>query len=662
MKKLTILGPDPFNRLPGAGPGTGIGTLFPDDAVLVTLPGIHATQRQDYLDFLTATRVAEGRPAPTSDELEAIRERAVDLMLPPGEVQIRPHPEAMGLAFAADDLLQTRVPKHQIHFLSAKDELVRQAIKERGEAWRICPVPRSEADIVAHIDRSRVSIAGPTVYYYNAGHGIRYLTCREFARLGSLDNESLAQQLAEIQRYCATTSRTRRPDVAFFLAGIALGPQDFAGCDFAAMSSSAIRCWHAEAARRFTAAVPRDLRDENPHNPAWRTCMFRHLTSGGADTVSDELLENVGPEFFLQIQWLPGARIENGELIFDSVFDDHERQPDDSDLNRLCDLRVRRFITNFIREFGMLEYVNVGVISDSIRHHGAPGEGHRAYIAEIKRPDCPRPVIRILRMVKWGVRERLDQNGADMLTAMRETESYLDYIFDRRLGCWQLGMQLPRPIHHRRMPETYDGPRAEYRGHTTWVHYFERDYIAGIATNKVPGTRLAESAFASAFARLLGEAAALNMVVGRMSAVPRRVIFDDGDEILIEDAQGVPAQIVVADHAGTFANCESDLETFAAAYAEPVNHRLEHLADPKGFACTYLAALADRMRRLQSGYRHHRGAFDTLFQHQPQEPGSVAWRWRHVLNRLDRTNPESLISAIRLHMSGPASDGARPAP
>ena len=555
MKTLRLLGESPFPGESAAGPRPGIATLFPDDAVLVTLPGIHATQRQAYLDELVRARESAGLPPYSGEELDFIQERAVDLMLPPGQIQIRPEPFAMDLAFEADELLQTRVPKHLIRFLRADDARVRQAIKERGEAWRICPLPRSAEDIIEFIEQSRVTIDGPTVYFYSAERGTRFLTCREFARLAQYDDATLAAQLAVIGRFSATHSTTGNPDVSFFQAGVALGPRDFAGLDFASMPPAGLRAWHAEAARRFTAAVPRDLREDNPHAPAWRTSMFRHLAAARQDTVSADLLQDIGPEFYLQLQWLPGARIEDGELIFDSVFDDADRSPADSDLRRLCDLRVQRFIGNFIREFGALDYVNVGFIAASIRRHTVAGEAHRAYIAEIKPPGDAKPVIRILRIAKWGVRERLEQNGRDMLTAMVETESYLDYILDRRLGCWQLGMRVPRRFDPRRIPEVYDGARLEYHGFPVWVHYFERDYIEGIATSKIPGVRYAESSFALPFARLLGEAAAVNLVVGRMTADGLHVIFDDGDEILVEEAQGNPSGIIVADDAGTFVDC-----------------------------------------------------------------------------------------------------------
>ena len=125
-----------------------------------------------------------------------------------------------------------------------------------------------------------------------------------------------------------------------------------------------------------------------------------------------------------------------------------------------------------------------------------------------------------------------------------------------------------------------------------WSPYFERDYIRGMATDKIPPQRLADAAFASRLARLLGQAAAPNMIVGRCD-LQGRVVFDDGDEVVIENEAGLPVEIVVADQTGTFADYRTDLEHFAAEYAEPVNRRLPLLADPEEFA----AAVHRRLRR-----------------------------------------------------------------
>jgi len=47
----------------------------------------------------------------------------------------------MELACLADELLQSLVFKRQVKFLSVADHRVREAIKHRGECWRLSAIP-----------------------------------------------------------------------------------------------------------------------------------------------------------------------------------------------------------------------------------------------------------------------------------------------------------------------------------------------------------------------------------------------------------------------------------------------------------------------------------------------------------------------------------------
>ena len=144
--KPRIVGEHPLAKDESGRLHSRIGTLFPYRNVLVTLPGIHATQRIALLEILNAERLAAGQPVLTREEESQVWENGVDLIMDAGAVLIRPDPENMPLAFKADEVLQEIVPKHQIRFLHVLNEKVRTAIKRRGECWRItrCPsrVPR----------------------------------------------------------------------------------------------------------------------------------------------------------------------------------------------------------------------------------------------------------------------------------------------------------------------------------------------------------------------------------------------------------------------------------------------------------------------------------------------------------------------------------------
>src|SRR5437870_10537120 len=102
----TILGEDLLARDDAGRPRVRIATVFPRADTIVTLPGIHATQRVAFVDHLNRRRVEQGL-APLNDvEEQREYDRAVDLVLDGDTVLIRPDPANMPLAFEADELLQ----------------------------------------------------------------------------------------------------------------------------------------------------------------------------------------------------------------------------------------------------------------------------------------------------------------------------------------------------------------------------------------------------------------------------------------------------------------------------------------------------------------------------------------------------------------------------
>jgi hypothetical protein len=189
------------------------------------------------------------------------------------------------------------------------------------------------------------------------------------------------------------------------------------------------------------------------------------------------------------------------------------------------------------------------------------------------------------------------------------------------------------------------------KGFTIWSPYFERDYIRGMATDKLPRYRFENREFTWRFARLLGRAAAPNLIVGRCDSAGK-IVFDDGDEVLILDASELPVDLIVADHTGAFFDCQSELAGLAPQYAEPVNRRAVYLPDPRKFTDIYLEELLERFCHIQAEYRRRRKAFDTLFKHRShKEPDIFPLHWEDVLARLERTDPQHLAQVIRAHIS-----------
>jgi len=646
MSQIRLLGEHPLAQDADGKLKSRIATAFPCDHTIISLPGIHATQRLAYLEIVSQQRARDGHPPLTAAEQSELWNKAVDLILEDSAVLIRPDPENMALAFQADELLQQLVPKHCVRFLYVLNAKVREAIKRRGECWRFSPLPRSPEEMKRMIAASRIGISGREIYYHNGVTGTRFLTYQDFASLGTLDDAELRWYLNEIKEYAAKTNPRGHPEVAFFLADESFSLADFAPCDFT-LHGGSLQAVYVELERKFRNAVHPALRRTDPDNVEWRNHMCAALIGEPDDTVTEETLLGLSPEFFMQIEWLPGARIEEGELILDSIFE--ETAGDDPVLGRLCDEKSQKLIFNFVREYGDLEYVNIGRVIGSLSHR-RPLSGRRdVYLAEVKLRDHAREIISIIRLQKWGIQEHLD-DGKSLLDAIIQAEEYTEYTMDRRLGCRQLGMNLPSRVASRRISERYVGKQKHLQGIMIWSPYFERDYIHGIATDKIPAYRLENDTFALEFARLLGRAAAPNMIVGRCDA-DGSVLFDDGDEILVENEDRLPLDIIVADMTGTFADYRRELQSVAADYAEPIARRLTYVAHPDCFTEVYLEALVDRFVAIQQEYQRRKRAFDCLFKHcRRDEAGSFAYRWEQVLERLHRTDARELAELIRRHI------------
>jgi hypothetical protein len=650
--QLEVIGPHPFARDTKGQMCTRIGTLFPGHNVLFTqAPGVHAWQRINFIDHLNGQRSASGQPVLTPEEEELVTSNSVDLIFETDHILIRPDPERMELAFCADELLQTMISKRQVRFLSVSDPRVREAIKVRGEYWRLSSIPKDREAKQKLVTGSKVAIHDRPLYYYNRLTGTRWLTCHEFAGLGTLAPRDLARHLQEIADHCSRSNRLGRREVDFFAADPGwFGPVDFESKKFETMAENQLLAEFSRLKARFEKAVSPAFREDVLGNRAWCERMVSTLFLEGNEAETEQLLSGLSPEFFLQIEWLAGGRFEEGEFLLDPVFEESQAHPEDRELQRICDARAKDIIFNFIRDYGDLAYMNLGRVAESLSLDRPQKEGRRGvFMAEFKAHGEPQPLRRFLRLQKWGVWEHLDE-GKGMLQSIQESDEYTDYWLDRRLGCRQLGMNLCRRFFMRRLSEAYRGKNDLFCGQQIRSTYFEREYLWGIATDKLPHDRYTRPGYALKLATLIGEAAAAGIIVGR-SFDSSRPAFDDGDEILREDEAGLPMEVLVGDHSGAFTEYRKPLVTFAPEYARPVNVREVLLPDAREFAEAYLAAFRKHFVHTQGDYRKRRRGFDTLFKDCRYDPGgSFAYRWECVLRRLDQTDPDQLVAAVRAHI------------
>ena len=464
--QLELIGPHPFARDEQGRQITRIGTLFPAYGALWTqAPGVHALQRLGFIERVNQQRAAKALPPLSLEEEEQLTAESVDLIFEADHILIRPDPDHMDLACAADELLQSLVSKRQVKFLSVADRRVREAIKHRGECWRLSAIPRTREAKERMVFGSKVGIHGLPIYFYNRLTGTRWLTCQEFENLGKLDDASLAQHLQEITDHAIPRNRLGRPELDFFAADLRrFGARQFAGVVYAQLSPEQLRAKFEDLRDHFRSAVHEAFRTDDCHNKAWCQRILATLFLEGNEAQTEQILSGLSPEFHMQIEWLPGGRFEEGEFLFDSIFDEAASHPEDAELQLLCDPRAKGIIFNLIREYGDIDYVNVGRVPESLSLDRPQKQGRRGvYLVELRSPSERAIIKRFIRLQKWGVWEHLDE-GKDLLQAIKESDDYTDYCLDRRLGCRQLGMNLTRRVAIRHLSEIYSGTNARFRG------------------------------------------------------------------------------------------------------------------------------------------------------------------------------------------------------
>ena len=626
-----------------------IGTIFFRTPGLVTKKGVHAMQRLMWIEAINADRAAEGKPALTMSEEDAEMAESVDLIFTEDQVLIRPNPDRMDLAFRADEELQKLVSKRVIRFLNTSSAKVRSALRERGENWRMARQPISQDDMADLINASKVPLCEKPIYYYNRITGTRYITPGCYNEVENLPPDEFRRQIEEIVLGLNKRNRVGYPEVDLFPPSTPIEiKKAFKSMKPSELDDASLKSACERLSLEWRMALPAELRDETVGNFDWRNGMCHALTRSPNETSAEEqeLIAGISPEFYRQIEWLPGARIVNGEVVFDEIYDEAARTQD-PELLAMCDNRVKSFLFNTTRLFGKVVYINIGRIAQSLARH--PGEQHHrgnVYIMQYLEEMMSEPKVMMIRLQKWGVAEHLDE-GKDLLQSIVESDEYSDYILDRRLMCRQLGMDLPWRLGYGHFTEKYRG-QNQYNGIAVRTAYFVRAYVTGVASDKIPLAKYRNPLFAHKFAEQMGAAAAVDMIVGRRSSATGELLFDSSYEVVRLDEDGLPRKVKVTDHAGSFVNYEQEFVEYVAQYARPVIRRKDYVTDYAGFAAAYVDGFLKKLIEVQNSYRARRTAFDELFSDRPYDTnGSGAYRWACALRRLDACDPEGVAALLR---------------
>ena len=213
--------------------------------------------------------------------------------------------------------------------------------------------------------------------------------------------------------------------------------------------------------------------------------------------------------------------------------------------------------------------------------------------------------------------------------------------------CRQLGMNLPKRIGYGSFSETYKGDN-KYNGTTIRTMYFVRDYVTGVASDKIPLARLRNPAWALKFAYLMGEAAAVDAIVGRRSSVTKEILFDRQYEVVQTGGDDMPSEIRITDHAGSFVNYEHPLESYVAQYAGFARRRAKLVSEYANFVDAYVEGFRRKLVQTREAYLNRRTAFDNLFQDRPYDTnGSGAYRWACILRRLENCDPQTVADTLK---------------
>ena len=628
-----------------------IGTMFFRTPGLVTRKGVHAMQRMMWIDEINRRAAENGEPLLTYEQENEEMAESADLIFTEDYILIRPDPERMDLAIKADEELQKLVSKRKIRFLNTSSSKVRAALRARGENWRMARHPISQEDMAELIENSKVPICENPIYYYNRTTGTRYVTASGLNEIEKLPDAAYRRQVEEVLTGFSKRNRLGQPEVDVF--PLTTPPEikkAFRALKPAELSDSELHRAIQKIDTDWRMSLPQELREENTVNFEWRNTMCQAITRQANETNADEqeLIAGISPEFYRQIEWLPGARIEDGEVIFDEIYDEAARTQD-PELLAMCDNRVKSFLFNTTRLFGSVEYINIGRITRSLARDPVAGSrrGH-VYVMQYRETGSEKDTVMMIRLQRWGVAEHLDE-GKDLLHSILEADEYSDFVLDRRLMCCQLGMNLPRRLGFGHFTEKYHG-NNQYNGVTVRTAYFVRNYVTGCATDKLPLAKYRNPAWALKFAYLFGQAAAIDMIVGRRSSITKEILFDKNYEVVQQGADGLPESIRITDHAGSFTNYEHEFEDYVSAYAAPVIRRRKYISASEypNFASAYIEGFKRRFLEVQEGYRTHRRAYDELFSDRPYDTnGSGAYRWARTLARLDAAEVDRLTAILK---------------
>ncbi|RJP46893.1 MAG: hypothetical protein C4548_01800 [Desulfobacteraceae bacterium] len=638
---ITIIGDNFLAKDHTGKPLNTLATIFPGFHLAVTGRNeIHGMQVDRAIDYLKS--IVFGAEA--SPLTENLCRDAVCVNIYRERIILRIEQDNIDKGLAADLLLQRFIPKAAIQFTGHHLAEVRKALRLRGEIWRFSPPPIMENDFSDLLCHCRTRIKTGVRFFHNKHTGEHVLTYQEAEAVRTLFSEHTHEALACIQEIIHLSRLLNHqgyPELSFLvpagkepdsriLEEIAGSPEP--DDNFTAQQARPVqqieksRIIYERFLREFAERAGPDLLIDDPGNTLWRATVLCRLYNIDERTTAEWAL-GLGPEFYLNIRWLPGALIAEDEIRF---------EPETPD-------RIKRLIEYYLRTRNDFLSINVGSIVTPLTDRNQAGEEREVFIVNLSLPDDQKD-IRHIRMSKWDVVHRIKQ-GLSLEQAITDTRIYRDFIIDRLVAIRTLGL----PIPEFKQIDIED----ELGASTIPVYYFERDYIPGIATDKIPSLFYARAGFLPQLAFFLGQAAAASLVLGRTDPRSNQLYYDDGDEIIRLDAFGFPIAFMLLETTGSFKDWTTPIENMLPHCIEHfVRHmekaRQQGVAQPEFSSAlqSFSDGLKNEILRMQTLTDDPSADVRSLFSDRSFEDGGIRCRWEGVIERLGRTRPEQLEALI----------------
>ena len=633
IKGITIIGGEFFEADECGNFKNTIATIYPKFCLMViSRGGIHADQifvAEDYLK----------KSLPETEEvflLDNLLSGVVSLNLVGHKLVIRMKLPKIELALAADEMLQRLLPKNRIQFTGLHLSEVRNALRLRGEIWRMAPAPVEEDDYSNLICQCRIHVSTGSRYLYNRHTGEHVLTYEEFIKIRPLLQENMSEAISRLKEIVHLTSLLNNqgyPELVFLTpsgqeldVSILKDIISVIGTGTLPKNIEAAEASFDQFAMSFADQAGAELTIDDPKCGKWRATTLCRLYNIDEKTTAEWAL-GLGPEFYLNIRWLPGARITGKTIVYDEAVNH----------------KVKNLINYYWQSHADIISINVGSIICPMTQRNRGSEEREVYIVSLGLQDG-RKDIRHVRMSKWDVKHRL-KKGLSLEHSIKETNGYRDYIIDRLTAARALGLPIP-------LFKEID-IQDESGTDTFPAYYFEREYIPGIVTSRIPYEFYSKKGFLPRLAGLLGEAAAASLVLGRTDPRTHALYFDDGDEVIQLNNAGLPERLKMIETTGSFGDWTTPL-------AQTLPHCLDHIqthiqkAEDQGITVdaireavkTFADGLKSEIKRMQGVLNEPDSMVYFLFSDRTNEDKGVRNRWENILNRLKTTDANELKEII----------------